>query len=60
VAKDKAKEGADADVESADGEGAPAKKKLSPKMLIIAGVAAVLVLGGGGGRRLLPAEAEAR
>jgi len=48
VAKDKANEGPDGDAEIEDGEGAPAKKKLSPKMLIIAGVTAVLVLGGGG------------
>jgi flagellar protein FliL len=53
VAKEKvseAPEGDDAEeaVEGAEGEGAPAKKKLPLKMLIIAGVAAVLVLGGGG------------
>ncbi|MDP1986387.1 flagellar basal body protein FliL, partial [Phenylobacterium sp.] len=31
-----------------DGEGAPAKKKLPLKLLIIGGVAALVVLGGGG------------
>jgi flagellar FliL protein len=48
VAKDKVKEAPEA--EGADGEEgeAPAKKKLSLKVLIIAGAAAVLVLGGGG------------
>ena len=47
MAKDKVKE-ADADApEGEEGEAAP-KKKLSPKILIIAGVAAALVLGGGG------------
>ena len=45
----KAPEGFHSDVpEGEEGEGAPAKKKLPLKMLIIAGVAAVLVLGGGG------------
>ncbi len=45
----KAPEGSHSDVpEGEEGEGAPAKKKLPLKMLIIAGVAAVLVLGGGG------------
>ena len=34
--------------EGQDGEGAPAKKKLSPKLLIIIGAAALVVLGGGG------------
>ena len=47
MAKDKVKE-ADAEApEGEEGEVAP-KKKLSPKILIIAGVAAALVLGGGG------------
>lgn len=36
-------------VEGEDGEAQPGKKKLSLKVLIIAGAAAVLVLGGGGG-----------
>jgi flagellar FliL protein len=52
VSKDKPKEAEDAPAEGADGEGgegAPAKKKLPLKMIIIGGVAAVLVLGGGGG-----------
>ena len=49
MAKDKVKEGPDGDAEAEDGEGAPARKKLSPKMMIIAGAAAVLVLGGGTG-----------
>ena len=50
MAKDKVKEASDAEgSEGEDGEAAPAKKKLSPKVLIIAGAAAVLVLGGGGG-----------
>ena len=35
-------------VEGEDAEGAPAKKKLSLKLLIIIGAVAVLVLGGGG------------
>ncbi len=48
MAQDKVKEGPEGDSDAEDGEGASAKKKLSPKMLIIAGVAAVLVLGGGG------------
>jgi flagellar protein FliL len=48
VAKDKVKEGPDGDVEGEDGEGAPAKKKLTPKLMIIIGAAALLVLGGGG------------
>ena len=49
MAKDKVKEAPEADsAEGEDGEGAPAKKKFTPKMMIIAGVAAVLVLGGGG------------
>ena len=45
----KAPEGFHSDApEGEEGEGAPTKKKLPLKMLIIAGVAAVLVLGGGG------------
>lgn len=48
MAQDKVKEGPEGDSDAEDGEGASGKKKLSPKMLIIAGVAAVLVLGGGG------------
>ena len=48
MAQDKVKEGPEGDSDAEDGEGASVKKKLSPKMLIIAGVAAVLVLGGGG------------
>lgn len=50
MAKDKVKEAppeADA-AEGEEGEGAPAKKKIPLKFLIIGGVAAVLVLGGGG------------
>lgn len=49
VAKEKVKEASDGEA-PADGEegGAPAKKKLPLKLLIIGGVAAVLVLGGGG------------
>ncbi len=48
MAKDKVKESSDGDVEGEDGEGAPAKKKLTPKLMIIIGAAALLVLGGGG------------
>ncbi len=51
MAKDKVKEAPEdgaAEGEAEDGEGAPGKKKLPLKMLIIAGAAAVLVLGGGG------------
>jgi flagellar FliL protein len=52
VAKEKVKqaeaEATEAGAEGAEGEGAPGKKKLPLKMLIIAGAAAVLVLGGGG------------
>ena len=49
MAKDKVKEAPSGDAaEGEDGEGAPAKKKFTPKMMIIAGVAAVLALGGGG------------
>ena len=48
MAKDKVKEAPAGDAEGEDGEGAPAKKKFTPKMMIIAGVAALLVLGGGG------------
>lgn len=49
MAKDKVKEApADELADGEDGEGAPAKKKFTPKMMIIAGVAAALVLGGGG------------
>ena len=48
----KAPKGEEAEVaevaEGEEGEGAPGKKKLPLKMIIIAGVAAVLVLGGGG------------
>ena len=51
MSKDKAKEkeapAGDA-AEGEDGEGAPGKKKLPLKMLIIAGVGALVVLGGGG------------
>jgi flagellar protein FliL len=50
VAKDQVKEAPEG--EAAEGEAAeatPAKKKLSPKMLLIAGAAALVVLGGGGG-----------
>ncbi|MFC3070762.1 flagellar basal body-associated FliL family protein [Phenylobacterium soli] len=43
------KEAPDAEAaEGEDGEGQPAKKKLSLKLLIIIGAAALLVLGGGG------------
>ena len=49
MAKDKVKEAPAGELaEGEEGEGAPAKKKFTPKMMIIAGVAAVLVLGGGG------------
>ncbi|MET3528292.1 flagellar basal body-associated FliL family protein [Phenylobacterium koreense] len=48
MAQDKVKEAPEGDSDAEDGEGAPARKKLSPKMLIIAGVAAALVLGGAG------------
>ena len=49
MAKDKVKEAPEGDVaEGEEGEGAPAKKKIPLKFLIIGGVAAVLVLGGGG------------
>jgi flagellar FliL protein len=49
VAEEKVEEAPEGEsAEGEEGEGAP-KKKLSLKMLIIAGVAAVLVLGGGGG-----------
>ncbi|MDP3855902.1 flagellar basal body-associated FliL family protein [Phenylobacterium sp.] len=49
MAKDKVKEAPEGDAaEGEDGEGAPAKKKIPLKFLIIGGVAAVLVLGGGG------------
>ena len=48
MAKDKVKEAPDGDAEGEDGEDGPAKKKFTPKMMIIAGVAALLVLGGGG------------
>lgn len=49
MAKDKVKEAPQGEAaDGEDGEGAPGKKKLTPKMMIIAGVAAVLVLGGGG------------
>lgn len=52
MAKEKSKEAntgaADEAVEGAEGEGAPAKKKLPLKMLLIAGAAALVVLGGGG------------
>jgi flagellar FliL protein len=49
VAEAAVKEAPDAEVaEGEDGEGQPAKKKLSLKLLIIIGAVAVLVLGGGG------------
>ena len=50
MAKDKVKEAPKEDdaVEGEEGEGAPAKKKIPLKFLIIGGVAAVLILGGGG------------
>ena len=50
MAKDKVKEApeGEAPAEGEEGEGAPAKKKLPLKMLIIAGSAALVVLGGGG------------
>ncbi len=48
MAKEKVKEAPPSEAEGEEGEGAPAKKGLPLKMLIIAGVAAVLVLGGGG------------
>jgi flagellar FliL protein len=48
VAKEKVKEAPPSEAEGEEGEGAPAKKGLPLKMIIIAGVAAVLVLGGGG------------
>jgi flagellar FliL protein len=49
VAKDKVKEAPEGEAaDGEDGEGAPAKKKFTPKMMIIAGVAAALILGGGG------------
>ena len=48
MAKDKVKEGPEADAEGEAGEGAPPKKKIPPKLLIAAAAAAVLVLGGGG------------
>ncbi|WP_300574253.1 flagellar basal body-associated FliL family protein [Phenylobacterium sp.] len=49
MAKNKVKEAPEDGAEGAeDGEGAPAKKKLPLKLLIIGGVAALVVLGGGG------------
>ena len=49
MAKDKVKEAPEDGAEAGeDGEGAPGKKKLPLKMLIIAGVGALVVLGGGG------------
>jgi flagellar FliL protein len=45
VAKDKDQE---PDAEAVEGEDASAKKKLTPKLMIIIGAVAVLVLGGGG------------
>lgn len=49
MAKDKVKEAPEEGAEAGeDGEGAPGKKKLPLKMLIIAGVGALVVLGGGG------------
>ncbi len=49
MAKNKVKEAPEDGAEGAeDGEGAPAKKKLPLKLLIIAGVGALVVLGGGG------------
>lgn len=52
MSKEKVKQAEAAPAEGAegeDGEGAPGKKKLPLKLLIIGAVAAVLVLGGGGG-----------
>jgi flagellar FliL protein len=46
--KEATKGEAEESAEGAQGEGAPAKKKLPLKMLIIAGAAALVVLGGGG------------
>ena len=49
MAKDKVKEAPEDGAEAGeDGEGAPGKKKLPLKMLIIAGAGALVVLGGGG------------
>ncbi|MDO8409991.1 MAG: flagellar basal body-associated FliL family protein [Phenylobacterium sp.] len=49
MAKKKVKEAPEDGAEGAeDGEGAPAKKKLPLKLLIIGGVGALVVLGGGG------------
>ena len=52
MAKEKVKEADKGEAEEAaegeEGEGAPARKKLPLKMLIIAGAAALVVLGGGG------------
>ena len=49
MAKDKVKEAPEGEAaDGEDGEGAPAKKKFTPKMMIIAGVAAALILGGAG------------
>ena len=53
MAKDKGKKAPEAEateaVEGESAEGAPAKKKLPLKMVLIAGAAALVVLGGGGG-----------
>lgn len=48
MATDKVKEAPAEGAEGEEGEGAPAKKKLPLKMLIIAGAAAAVILGGGG------------
>lgn len=48
MAKDKVKEAPPEAGEGAEGEDAPAKKKLPLKLIIIAGVAAAVILGGGG------------
>lgn len=50
MAEDKVKEAPEEEVaEGEEGEGAPAKKKLPMKLMLIAGAAALVVLGGGGG-----------
>jgi flagellar FliL protein len=53
VAEDKVKEALPDEEDAAEGEegaeGAPQKKKLSMKLMLIAGAAAFVVLGGGGG-----------
>lgn len=48
MAKDKVKEAPAEGADGEEGEGAPAKKKLPMKLVIIGAAAAVLVLGGGG------------